>query len=119
MHSKNKTAEKLLGKRPSGTLLFDAFEQGYVCPICNYGAEAEWEDGEYSISEERAVTFSEYNGFVWCPNCNIDIPSCLAKLHPDFGKRFKNRRERVKEQTKIFLDSIKDSIRDSTGRSEK
>jgi hypothetical protein len=62
-YSTNEEAEKLVGKRETSGLAIDQpCELDYFCP-CNKYHRMEW---------------SEYNGFVWCENCNKDFPSCLC-----------------------------------------
>jgi len=73
-YSKNELAEKIVGKRdlPEGTIIFDQpFELGYHCPVCDYDIE---KNGEF---DER-LTWSEYNGFVFCYTCNKDYPTCFC-----------------------------------------
>lgn len=101
-YSKNKRAEKLLGRRGPGQPLFEPSELGYVCPICN---------DDHPFGE--TLHFSEYKGMLWCDNCNIDIPSCLCKKYaePRFTRsKVLAKRDRVKEQTRIFLDTISDAL---------
>ncbi len=97
--SKNKRAEELLGRRPSGTSLFFPVELGYACPICGTKAF------------DTVLHWSEYRDFLWCDNCNLDIPSCLCKKYPSprfRGARVLSKRDRVIEQTRIFLDTVED-----------
>jgi hypothetical protein len=44
---------------------------GYWCPICKVPPIV---DGEF---DER-LHWSEYQGFLWCSECNIDLPSALC-----------------------------------------
>jgi hypothetical protein len=99
MVSKNKEAEELLGLRKKGTSVFQPVELGYVCPICN--------------TESEDLRFSEYNGFLWCPKCDLDIPSCLCKKYPEpnISHRVLPKRIKVEEMTRIFLKTIKDAIK--------
>lgn len=95
-YSKNKRAKKLMGLRKKGTPLFVPVELGYYCPICN--------------SKSKPLRFSEYNSFMWCPNCNLDIPSCLCKMRhePNIIDKHSPIRERIEMQTEIFLDSVEE-----------
>ena len=96
-YSKNERAEKLLGKRKGGgTPIFLPIELGYVCPICNQPSEG--------------LEFSEYNGFLWCDECNVDIPSCLCVKNSEekFLKPL-SKKEAIKRATKIFLDTVEDT----------
>ena len=100
-YSKNKRAEKLLGFRKKGQPLFMPHELGYACPICNRGNECN-------------LRFSEYAGFLWCDTCNIDIPSCLCKKYPEprfTTTKVLSKHDKVKEQTRIFLDTIEERLK--------
>lgn len=80
--SKNKLAEKIVGKRdlPPNTIIFDEpCEIGYHCPVCKY----ENPEGSY---DER-LQWSEYNGFIWCSVCDVDYPSTLCM--PDINRAIK------------------------------
>jgi hypothetical protein len=65
MISKNPRAEQIVGKRLGG---FTQHPSKCFCPIC----------GEYP-------QLSEYNYFMWCPKCNIDIPEvyCFRPVNPE------------------------------------
>lgn len=53
--SKNERAKRLMGLRPIGEELNPNFE--FKCPIC-----------------KEKLQLSEYNYFLWCKKCNIDMP---------------------------------------------
>lgn len=92
-YSKNKRAEKLLGKRPTDVIPFDQpCELGYHCPICKYPPILP--DGNF---DER-LEWSEYNGMIWCSRCNSDFFSALCSPDPKAG-------------TEIALDIIGDKGR--------
>ena len=93
--SKNKEAERMCGERPHGNALFEPHELGYACPICG-------------ASDEKTLCWSEYNCFIYCKNCNLDIPSCLCKKYPEPRLTDKplTKRERVIENTKTFLKCL-------------
>lgn len=77
-YSKNETAEKIVGRRPTGGIIIDfPCELGYHCPVCKYDLVT---DGNY---DER-LDWSEYNTFIWCSVCNKDYPSALCM--PDIDK---------------------------------
>ncbi len=77
-NSKNKMAEKIVGKRAINGIFFDQpCELNYHCPTCEYNLI---HDGNY---DER-LHWSEYNGFIWCSVCNKDYPSALCQ--PDIDK---------------------------------
>jgi len=98
--SKNPEAKRICGMRgegkKKGTPLFFPCELGYVCPICG-------ECGEF-------LDFSEYNTFLWCRKCNIDIPSCLCKKYPSpkIGKFKMTKRQTIQLATEIYLQSVED-----------
>jgi hypothetical protein len=83
LQSKNDRAEKIAGRRPEGYISFDhPSELGYRCPICGYtGDNLHW---------------SEYKYFIWCEDCNKDIPSLLCM--PD----------NLDKGIEIFLDIIEE-----------
>lgn len=78
---KNPDAERICGIREAGrhaNMMLEPFEVGYQCPICKTIA---WKPGADYINEITALEFSEYDGFMYCPKCNIDLPSYFC-LHP-------------------------------------
>lgn len=76
--SKDEYAELVVGKRPlnRGVLFYQPCELGYHCPVCKYENVT---DGEF---DER-LHFSEYNGFLWCQECNKDYPSTICQPDPE------------------------------------
>lgn len=75
--SKNPEAERLVGLRserhgPTTVFIDEPCELGYHCPVCVYPLIV---GGDY---DER-LTWSEYEGFLWCAVCNRDYPSCLCR----------------------------------------
>jgi len=96
-YSKNKRAEKLVGFRKKGTPLMLPCELDYNCPICHRHCK---KCEEVGILHDESLCFSEYNYFMWCPNCNIDIPWMLClRAHT---------KNAVKIYTKRFLDMIEE-----------
>lgn len=97
--SKNKVAEQLLGLRMKGTPLFAPHELGYACPICG-------------ASNEVELDFSEYNCYLYCHKCNIDIPSCLCVKYtePNIGDVELPAREKTLKQIKIFQESLQKAL---------
>lgn len=80
-HSKNERAEKLVGKRIArGNPIDLPCELDYWCPICK-------------IEVDEGLQWSEYNGFLWCEKCNLDIPSALCKKN-------------TKDGIKVYLDCV-------------
>ena len=99
-YSKNERAKELCGMRKSGTPLFEPGELGYACPICgSWGSCLRW---------------SEYSSFLWCENCNLDIPSCLCVKYyePKLSSDVMPVKDQIRKATKLFLDSIKDVVKD-------
>jgi hypothetical protein len=100
--SVNLEALRIVGLRNEGkpgTPIFCPCELGYACPICGEAGDA--------------LEFSEYNSFLWCENCNLDIPSCLCI-------KTKNKKDRITRATDIFLRSVKDALnRESVKGKEK
>lgn len=73
-YSKNDLAERIVGKRdiPDNVIILDEpCELGFHCPVCDYEIEV---DGEFDMR----LTWSEYNGFIYCYECNKDYPSCFC-----------------------------------------
>ena len=103
--SKNKQAERICGRRPHGNAVFEPHELGYACPICG-------------ASDETTLFWSEYNYFIYCKNCNLDIPSCLCKKYPEPRLTDKplSKRERVIENTRVFLECLEDRLKKNRGK---
>ena len=95
--SHNKHAKLLMGIRERGIPLYCPYELEYFCPICEKKPFEipEWDDWDFPEN----LTFSEYNGFMYCHNCNLDIPSILC--------RDNSTKEQVKLNTEIYLDIAK------------
>ena len=93
--SKNKEAEELVGLRRKGNSIFLPYELGYACPICG-------------VSDEVNLDFSEYNGFLYCHKCNLDIPSCLCVKYcePKLSNKLLPKRDKIAKATKIYLNCI-------------
>jgi len=99
--SKNERAKRLCDLRPRGQPLFAPCELGFACPICG-------------ASDEVNLHFSEYEMFLWCKKCNLDIPSCLCVRYPE--PRFSETEElsvsdRIAKATKLFLDCIEETLK--------
>ena len=109
-YSKNKRAEEVCGLRLTGTPLFLPHELGYECPICGR-------------SDEVNMHWSEYNFFIWCKNCNLDIPSCLCINHfvhpPTLDGNMIGSKEKIEEATRIFLDCMSDVKTNKSKRRQK
>jgi hypothetical protein len=108
-YSKNTKAKKIMGKRPTGSIAIDGpCELGYHCPVCEYPHLI---DGNY---DER-LTWSEYNGFLWCSVCNLDIPSCLCI--PDLNLlKGKPRKKWVYSGLKDAIECFLDLVEGATGK---
>ena len=97
--SKIKKAEKICGLRDRGTPFDLPCELDYNCPICH--AKCKICSGEQKTKElihDETLQFSEYNYFMYCPKCNIDIPSLLCLRA--------NTKRAVEIYTKRFLEMI-------------
>jgi len=103
--SKNKKALDVMGYRneghPGANALFWPAELGYACPICGY-------------DNLDRLQWSEYAGFIWCPECNLDIPSCLCVKFPE--PRLEDveplsKKEQVIRATEIFLATIETQVK--------
>ena len=94
-YSKNERAKDLCGSRREGQPLFLPHELGYACPICG-------------SSDEINLHWSEYEFFLWCKKCNLDIPSvlCVKYYEPKLSEDIMADEEQIKKATKIFLDCI-------------
>ena len=97
----NKDAERIVGLRNNGKPsqpLFMPHELGYACPICN-------------ASNEVELAWSEYEGFIYCYTCKLDIPSCISVCYyePKLSNKKMTKREKVEKQVKIYLSCIKEA----------
>ncbi len=104
--SKNPEIEKIAGKRPSGNPIQEPWEMDYFCPICGHemtGEEVEQLDERCDEYSQR-FQFSEYNNFMFCPFCNLDIPSFFCLSY--------DTREKVEMYMKRYLEMIR-QIRES------
>jgi len=54
--------EKMFGKRPEGTAIFQPMELGWVCPV----------------DESHEITWSEFSSHIWCYDCQKDYFSLLC-----------------------------------------
>jgi len=97
--SKDTRAADYLGYRKKGQPIFLPYELGYVCPICEKG-------------DETNLQFSEYNDFLWCKNCNIDIPSCLCVKNAKYehSNIELSKRERIEQAKEVFFATADDII---------
>lgn len=94
-----KRQQREIIKRKSGTPVFMATELGYACPICR-------------CEDYDLFTFSEFEGFMWCGRCKLDIPSCFCKIYyePKLSDEEIPLRFRTILQTKIYLDCLKENL---------
>ncbi len=77
--SKNELAEKVVGKRNlAGNPIDFPVELGYKCPLCGDTYKTWPANGKDIEGVDERLEWSEYEGFLWCSECNIDIPSCLC-----------------------------------------
>jgi len=104
--SKDFKANLFFGKRMEGKPHMTVFfpeELGFVCPICGLGNK--FSDGE--------LKWSEYNSFIWCPNCNIDIPSCMCVKYSEqkIGQKPLTKRQRIKRAKEIFYKTCESLLK--------
>lgn len=88
----------ILGRRKQpGTPLFLPHELGYACPVCD-------------ASDEVNITFSEFNGMIWCGKCKQDWPSCICKAYPEPNLSHKKltKFQKARENKRIFVATIQD-----------
>jgi hypothetical protein len=101
--SKNEAALKLMGYRneghPGANALFGPAELGYACPICG-------------CNDYNTLAWSEYSGFIWCPDCNLDIPSCLCAEYysPNLDNTPLSKKASVMRATEVFLETLSDAV---------
>lgn len=70
--SSNERAEQIMGRRPTNVVPIDLpCEMGYRCPVCLVPAIV---GGDF----DQRLTWSEYEGFLWCEVCNVDYPSAFC-----------------------------------------
>jgi len=81
-YSKNDRAEKILGRRPEGNPIDFPSELGYECPVFKV----------------HILEWSEYQGFLWCTECDFDYPTPLCVPL--------NARKDFERATDIFLNII-------------
>ena len=89
--------KEILGQRERGTALFTPFEIGYECPVCG-------------ASNDIDLTWSEFNGMLWCHNCEQDWPSCICKRYfePRISERKLTKQQRAMENKRVFVATIRD-----------
>lgn len=105
--SKNEAAKGIMGYRneghPGACWIFAPAELGYACPICG-------------LASLDRLEWSEYAAFIWCPDCNLDMPSCLCvkgtALEPG-PKRLAKRRKAILKATEVFLETVEEVIKRS------
>ena len=79
MTSKNLRAEKVVGLRKGGTPWHLPCELDYACPICHAKCKrCSGEEVGGDLHLDESLSFSEYNFFLWCPKCDLDIPWMLC-----------------------------------------
>lgn len=97
-YSKNKRAERLVGKRMTDGIIIDfPAELGYHCPVCEYKQVGS--NGNY----DGRLDWSEYNGFIYCHECNKDYPSCICMTDKEMA-------------TKVYLDCLEELLKQELDR---
>lgn len=102
--SKNDSAGHIMGYRnvKEGTVVIDLpCELGYVCPVC-----------KVVDTTGNVLQWSEYDSFLWCASCNLDIPSALCvPLEAPEGSPWHNGLDYQKcgigDAIDVFLSSVK------------
>jgi hypothetical protein len=84
--SHNADAESICGLRKGGMPFQEPWEMDYACPICTEmiteHTQVFDEDGNVKPEYQR-LHFSQYQGFMYCEYCNLDMPSYFCKHHSD------------------------------------
>ena len=88
-----------LKKRDGSTPINIPAELDYYCPICHKTCKICDGTKKFKPIHDETLEFSEYEGFMWCPVCEIDIPSFLCLRA--------NTKEKVKIYTERFIDYFK------------
>ena len=102
IQSKNPNVQMIMGIRGAGehgTPILDPWEMGFECPICHTKMEFD-KLGELK-HESWLLRFSEYNAFVYCPKCNLDMPTLFC-----YPKDALDSKEKVQEATVNYLSVI-------------
>lgn len=89
--SKNERAGKICGFRPGGISIDFPCELGFKCPK----------------NKNHFLDWSEYKFFIYCENCNLDIPSpiCIKSIRKatecylDIIEELKNAQPQPKKKT--------------------
>lgn len=108
--SKNLKIEEICGRREVRGMMFNfPAELDYFCPICGKPPQdVDWEKDEILLLR---LHYSEYKGFMWCENCNIDIPSFLC-LKADSRKAVHYYTDRYLEFIKLMKeDAVKEHLK--------
>lgn len=97
--SENADAEQVMGRRVlDGLVMNQPSEMGYVCPVCEKSFDIE------------SLMWSEYNSFLWCSFCDLDLPSVLCA--PQRGDE--SRREHAERLTALYLTTVRQAIARTT-----
>lgn len=104
--AKNEKAAKICGYRGPGTPIYFPWELGFSCPICMKPVPKEFnkifdENGDIDELYWDRLAFSEYNGFMFCKWCNIDIPSYMCLQRPI-------KREELEKHIHWYLEMIEE-----------
>ena len=109
-YSVNEDAERVVGRRDEGwtedrvPIPFDEpCELGYWCPVCRVPPLKD--DDNF---DER-LTWSEYNGFLWCSVCNKDYPSALC-VPLEGEKRADYVNVGIDDAIKVYLSTVEQAV---------
>lgn len=98
VYSTNEKAEQVMGRRRTDVVFFDyPCELGYRCPVC-------------AVQWDEALEWSEYRGFIWCPRCDRDYPSCFCvPVNADPNPERPHDYAGWDDAVKVFLDIVQDA----------
>lgn len=118
--SKDKRVEKTCGLRKQFHSLQTAWELDYFCPLCSRHIKKPFEGNrEAKFLELSKIHFSEYAYFLYCENCNVDIPTffclntndkkSLAMYKERYLEMIKDVKRRVIEDMTAFVNGMSPS----------
>lgn len=127
-YSTNERAEKLMGRRlreaqesgdePAPIAIDYPVELGYQCPI-HKRTMADAERVTLHVREGQIVTdpdvpglleWSEYNCFLWCPECDRDWPSALCVPIDNPADSAFDCNAGPDDAIKVYLDTVEQAV---------
>jgi hypothetical protein len=106
IQSKNPNVQLIMGIRGAGqhgNPIMEPWELGFECPICH--TKSDFDKSGNLKHENQLLRFSEYNAFLWCPKCNIDLPTMFC-----YSKEALDTKEKVQEATINYLSVIENGL---------